>query len=154
MIEKKRLILWFGIILGLLVALIFLGLRVPRYNPAGVHPDLLALKEPFGSVKAFYYFDGGSIGVEILDAAGKDLRLALPVNHRYSRLFFGKTHLSERGAVVAEVPFSEDSKRFIAEIIDTYAERGADRNWALLYLRKAPVDRLRVWWEEISFNLN
>ena len=154
MIEKKRLILWFGIILGLLVALIFLGLRVPRYNPAGVHPDLLALKEPFRSVKAGYYFDGGSIGVEIQDAEGKDLRLALPVDHRYSRLFFGKTHLSERGAVAVEVPLSEDSKRFIAEIIDTHAERGWDRNWALFYFRKAPVDRFRVWWDENIINMN
>lgn len=148
---------WIWIILACITVLsVFVIFRVPGYNRAGVLPELLSLQTPMTLVKAHNYFDGGSIGVEITDAAGRSMLLALPcqkaggpppdgAKRNYSRLFVGSLHISKPGGVLVEC--SEDSKRFIAELIDRHGQPGWDRNFVLFYLRHQPVDRWRVWWE-------
>jgi len=156
MIKRNSIISAVVLLAAVLTALVWLLVfYLPGYDRARVHPDLLALKQPFSSVKAHYYFDGGSIGVELTDATGRKQRLALPcaVDGRpppngqkgnYSRLLIGTLHHSRPGGVPVE--FTEDSKRFIAEIIDKDVDQGWDRVWALNYLRHERLDRLRVWW--------
>jgi hypothetical protein len=58
---------------------------------------------------------------------------------------FWRFFIAKPGGV--QVECSEDSKRFIAELIDRYGQPGWDRNLMLLHLRHKPVDRWRVWWE-------
>ena len=73
-------------------------------------------------------------------------RFEFTLRQRCSQSFAsrGTLHQSKPGGVPVE--FTEDSKRFIAEIIDKDADQGWDRVWALYSLRHERVDRLRVWW--------
>ena len=151
---------WIWIILACITVLsVFVIFRVPGYNRAGVLPELLSLQTPMTLVKAHNYFDGGSIGVEITDAAGRSMLLALPCQKaggpppngamgNYSRLFIGTLHLSKPGGVPVEC--SEDTKQFIADLVDRYGQSGCNRNSVLYYLRHKPVDRLRKWWESMK----
>jgi len=144
-------------LIGLAVCLI---IRTPGYDLQQVHPELRTLQEPCVRARASYFFDGGSIGLEIVDGSGRNLKLALPTNgmdeanRSYPRLFLGAVHSTKPGAV--EVPCTEDSRRFIAHLIDRYAERNFDRDHCLYYLRGTPADRIKIWWQRftpVSWNM-
>ena len=87
------------IVIGLMLWLFWPG---PAYDPERVHPRLRALQQPYQSVKAVYYMDGGSIGIEIVDRGGSREQFALP--HRANgvppvcriRHFLRKRHAQTR----------------------------------------------------------
>ena len=143
-----------GVVFGLFIVAGVLW--VPGYNRAGVHPELLAIEEPLQSATAHYYFDGGSIGLELVDARGQPVVLALPVKRMgekvtYPQLLVGTTHSSRPGGV--SYPCSEDSRRYMAMLIDKYAEEGVDRHFCLQQLRTAPLDVLRrIWYIHTQMN--
>ena len=146
MIRKPAIIVT-GVVLGLFIVAGVLW--IPGYDRAGVHPALLAIEEPLQSARGYYYFDGGSIGLELVDARGQPVAVALPVKRvgkdvTYPNLLVGTTHSSRPGGV--SYPCSEDSRRFIAMLIDKYADEGIDRGFCLQHLRNAPLDVLRRIW--------
>ena len=146
----QKIVLGFISVLLTLALLAWVLLRIPNYNIKGVHPALLVIKQPVSSATAHYYFDGGSIGLELIDSDGKSLAFALPVKKTnssrqvYRELVTGVTHSSKSGGVTH--PCSEDSRRFVAMLIDKYADQGIDRMLCLNHLRDAHIDRLRTWW--------
>ena len=143
--RAKQVLLWsFLLLLALSVAAF---LYTPSYKTSRVDPSLLALKQPYRSIKCAYYFDGGSVGIRIVDDVGTELEACLKANFQsgaYDRLFIGETYWNEPGAV--EVPYTEDNRLFLAEQIDRhtpYAIDG-DHSNALLKMRGAPRDYLRM----------
>lgn len=140
--------------LAVIIPAVWIPLRPPSYDPSNIHEVLKNVRLPCQWAKASYFFDGGSIGVELVDAESKNLKLALPVgniegDHKtYPRLFTGTVHTSKPGGV--EVPCGKDDRLFIANLIENYAEAGFDRDFSLLYLRGAPRDRLRLWIAKFS----
>src|SRR6185295_3374497 len=108
-------------LIALFVFTLFVVLFWPTspYDLSRVHPNLRALKQPYRSVQAATYLDGGSVGVEIIDNDGTKVQAAFPVSfdapHRHDRLFIGAMHRSYTGAV--EVAYTEDTKRFLVDII-------------------------------------
>ena len=136
-----------GVVLGLFIVRGVLW--VPGVNRAGVHPALLAIKEPLRSATSYSYFDGGSVGLELVDASGKAFAFSLPVERpgefpSYPVLVAGVRAYTLPGG--EKHPCSEDSRKFIAMLIDIYAERGVDRQFCLQRLRNAPLDVVRRWW--------
>ena len=146
MLRKPALIIT-GVVLGLFIVVGVLW--VPGHNRAGVHPALLAIEEPVMSLKAGFYFDGGTIALEIVDARGKAFAFFLPVEQRgnvsfYPNLVVGAYHRPVMEE--AKQPLSEDSRRFLAMLIDKYADQGIDRHFCLEALRNSSRDKLRMWW--------
>lgn len=127
----------------------FVLLCSPTYDMARVHPSIRILQQPFRSVTADYYLDGGSIGMDITDRDGRRLKLAIPIYdgpgdpRTYHRLFLGARHSSYTGAV--EVAFTEDTRRFLCDIISRQAVPGPDRDSALIALRGTPLDYADVY---------
>jgi hypothetical protein len=82
-------------ILGL-AAIVALGWPSPGYSRSRVDPSLTTLREPFRSVVAAYYLDGGSVGIRITDRDGQVREYALPVfetkRRRYDSGRTGSTH--------------------------------------------------------------
>lgn len=138
--------------LAVIIPAAWISLRAPDCDPSKIHEVLKNVRLPCQWAKASFFFDGGSIGVELVDAKGQNLKLALPVGgmeegHRtYPRLFTGTVHTSKPGGV--ESPCGKDDRLFISQLIENEAEAGFDRNFSLLYLRGAPRDRLRLWLAE------
>lgn len=114
------------------------------YDKPRVHPRLQALNIPYQFVRTDYFLDGGSIGITIVDRDGDMLQLALPVSagRSYRQLFIGATHRSNAGAV--EVPFSEDTRRMLISLVEQHRRVNDDSDIALLALRGAPRDYVRI----------
>src|SRR5439155_6359273 len=128
----------------LVLSLVGLFLWPPgSYDLSRVEPSIQRLQRSYQRVAAEYYLDGGSIGVTITDHAGRELKLAVPINDgpgdklTYHRLFVGATYASRTGAV--EVPFTPDTKRCLANVIARQAS-GPERDAALIALRGSPFD--------------
>ncbi len=144
--KLKPVIIACVLILGTVMAAIWFSSRTP-YDLAKVHPELRELRQPFQSVQPHSYFDGGSVGLSLVDAVGKKLDLAIPVNTTppYSKLYFGATHLRLPGAVPVEVPYTQDTRNYIITLMRDHGERGFDRDFALGYLSGTLWDKLRIW---------
>lgn len=134
--KKRRLLITFLVAALLLAASLLLFWN--HYDLSKVQPDLRVLNRPFQRVLAYYYFDGGSIGVEILDRDGTRCALRLPEFYssvddtKYTSIYIGATSIP-KGA--SPRPLDIDTKRFLIEVIDG-SEPGLDRDSALRSLRE------------------
>jgi hypothetical protein len=128
--------------------LVLLLLPFFRYDLAGVHPSIRSLRQPYQRVIADYFLDGGSVGLEIIDRDGQKVQLAIPIydgpedTNKYHRLYLGARYFKRTNAV--EIPFSRDTKMFLADIIRRNAT-GPDRDLSLIALRGSPRDYVDVY---------
>ncbi len=115
------------------------------YDLNRVHPKLRELSQPFRSVQAGYFLDGGSIGMTLADSSGRVLKLALPValngGQTYPRLFLGATHIKGTNAV--EVEFTKDTRRMLIALIERH-DSTVDGMASLCAIRGAPRDYART----------
>jgi|JI10StandDraft_1071094.scaffolds.fasta_scaffold04413_19 hypothetical protein len=127
---------------------------LPGYRMERVHPRLRALEEPYLRVESGVYFDGGSVGIEIVDATGAREQFALPahlgVPNPYSRLYVGARHDSAPEAV--EVYEPEDTKRRLIAILRDHLADNPANNSSFLSLCKHPYYRTRSRIEFWLFN--
>jgi len=97
----------------------------PKYDIQQVHPRLRILQQPFQSVKAFFFWDGGSIGFEIVDRDGRREQFAIPAylgeSNHYTTVFVGAIHARKPGAV--EIAQPEQTKRMLICILRDYRAR-------------------------------
>jgi hypothetical protein len=111
-----------------------------------VEPRLTALREPFQEVKSYYYYDGGSIGIELKDADGKTEKFAIPSHLgnpvRYKRVFVGADYDNRPGAIEVEHP--EETKQTLIVILSRYSHGDPALDWATLCLTDRASDRWRV----------
>jgi hypothetical protein len=128
---------------------VFLLWPFSAYDRSQVHPSIRNLHQPYRSVIASYYLDGGSVGVDITDRDGQQVQCAVPVHdglddkRKHHRLFLGGTHIDLTNTF--EVVFTSDTKRCLADIIDRFATPGSDRDLALIALRGNPHDYAMVF---------
>jgi hypothetical protein len=103
------------------------------------------LREPFTTVRAAYFLDGGSVGIEIVDRDGKRELFALPggleERRRYSRLFVGAVHDRREGALEIDAP--EHTKLMLIDILATYPRLSPEHDLCLASLSRRPVDFVR-----------
>lgn len=128
------------------VAVVFWFLRpAPRYDIQRVDSRLRALQQPYRSVKTGYYMDGGSIGIEIVDRDDRTEQFAIPSHlgdaNRYTQVFVGAMHDRTPGAV--EIAEPEHTRRMLICILQDYPNRTAWDDFALMALRRRPVDSAR-----------
>jgi len=127
------------IVIGLMLWLFWPG---PAYDPERVHPRLRALQQPYQSVKAVYYMDGGSIGIEIVDRGSSREQFALPHHlgdtNRYTKVFVGALYDRKHGA--EEISDPEHTKRMLIEILRKTPNRHAWADFCLMSLRHRPID--------------
>ena len=118
------------------------------YDLSRVHPSIRSLPQPYQSVTADSYLDGGSVGIEIIDRDGQKIQLAIPIHddpsdtRTYHRLYLGARYAKNTNAI--EIAFTEDTKRYLANVIGRYAT-GPDRDCALIALRGSPRDYVNVY---------
>jgi hypothetical protein len=107
-------------IAGLLIAISLL-LFGRFYVRSGVHPDLRSLNLPLQRIRAHYYFDGGSLGMELVDRDGKRIELSIPHWHTadddtfYKYIYVGAKYMPKGAAVT---PLNIHTKRFLIEMLE------------------------------------
>ena len=115
-----------------------------NYDITKVHPKLSSLSMPCRYVASYYYLDGGSLGIRIVDGNDRVVEMTLPVSsdgiEKYPRLFLGATYIDKPGAV--EVDFTEDTRRMLCEILENSRDCGV----ALIALRGLPKDYAHLIW--------
>ncbi|MHB9010355.1 MAG: hypothetical protein ACYDC1_25905 [Limisphaerales bacterium] len=142
---------WRRIIVGVGVAMV-LGLTFSlfhpygSYDPARVDRSLLDLSTPYRSVEACYFWDGGSIGIELVDRDGKRQQFAIPAHmgdtDPHSRVFVGALHDRHAGAV--EVADPEHTKHMLVRILADKTHRTPDEDAWLAILSRRPMDYAAV----------
>ena len=130
---------------ALALAVIWIWRPPTRYNRDKADPRLSALQEPFRHVKSYYFLDGGSVGVEIMDKNGKVVQIAIPSHlgekDQYTRFYIGALHDSKPGA--EEITDAADSRHFVEAMLFKYSDGQANTDLALLALRHRTSDFLR-----------
>jgi hypothetical protein len=126
------------------------------YDIQKVHPRLRALREPFQTVKSYYFMDGGSIGIKIVDGDGREERFAvlslLGEPNPYTRVLVGGIHRREQGAV--EVSDPEDTRRMLIRILSDYPNRTPWDDANLAFLRGYPKDRIKALYHKYCGRLD
>jgi hypothetical protein len=149
MTAAKRKMVFVVVATLLLLLSIFVFWPPLRYDFSKVHPRIQAMHQPYRSVTTQYYLDGGSIGIEIIDRDGEKLEMAVPIcgsageGNSYHRLYLGARHSTHTNAI--EVVFTEDTKRYLADVIARYPASGPGRDSALIALRGSPGDYVDVY---------
>jgi hypothetical protein len=107
-----------------------------RYDTAKVAGELVALKQPYRSVNAEYYTDGGSCGVRIVDGTGVDQfffsSASLNEPAPYSRLWVGG--IPGEDATSREIAHPEHTKAMLAEILRNKSSRTREEDLCLAAL--------------------
>ena len=118
----KRRQLLIAFLIGVILLAASLLLFWNHYDFSKIHPELRALNRPFQRVLSYYWFDGGSIGVEILDRDGKACEVSLP-NWRtaedstiYKYIYIGSKYPPKSAGLL---PLDLDTKRFLIEVIES-----------------------------------
>lgn len=121
----------------------------PPYSRSKVDPSLRALATPYRSVVTEYYLDGGSVGIRITDHNGTVVEFALPVSagksKGYERVLVGAMHSSDVGKSAVPAEPGRDTKNMLIQIVERYSSGDIDSMAALIALRGAPRDYLRVY---------
>lgn len=130
--------------------LIFLGLLwiyrpYPSYDESRIAPELSSLREPFQHVEGIFFMDGGSVGVQIIDADGVDQRFAIPhwtlsSSGNPQQLYIGALHANREGA--REIEYTEETRIRLAEILRN--AEGHDR------FRDVTIGHLSVHWRDYA----
>ena len=93
----------FVVLLSLAASLFIAFQPDPRYDREKVHPRLLSLQQPYKTVRTYYFMDGGSIGIEIVDREGRKEQFAVLAlmgePNPYTRVLVGGLHHRAPGAV-------------------------------------------------------
>ena len=123
----------------------------PTYDPQKVHPRLGILQQPYRQVKTYYWADGGSVGIDIVDRDGRHeqfaIRAKLGDTNPYTRVFVGA--LNDRLAGAIEVSDSEHTRRMLTRMLSDYPNRTPWDDANLKSLRGYPKDYVRLlyhWW--------
>lgn len=147
-IRRRRLLYAFATGIFLLTLALYTG--IPNYDVQRVHPQIAKLQRPYSHLRVSYYLDGGSIDVEITDKSGQQVQLALPVNSQdgktsYPKLFVGATckHMNAQSGTAEEL--NQDTRHYLAEMIDKRAIPDANRNAAIIALRGSFWDYIKVF---------
>jgi len=124
-----------GLLLALLLAWIFRPYG--QTDVSQVDPRVRAIEEPCQKVEVYFFGDGGSIGIKIVDRAGKILNLCLPApmdepTFQFKKLFLGALYYSEKGA--EEVSPPQHTRRRLAAILRSMSEIDGDIDVAVYRL--------------------
>ncbi len=137
------------IVLLALAASLFIAFQPdPRYDRQKVHPRLLSLQQPYKTVRTYYFMDGGSIGIKIIDRDGREERFAVLAlmgePNPYTRVLVGGLHRRVPGAVELQDP--ENTRRMLICILSDYPNRKASDDANLARLRGYTKDSITLWY--------
>lgn len=129
------------------IVLICIARSMPEYDIDQVDPRLRVLQQPYQSVNAKYYLDGGTIRIFIVDRDGHSEVFTFPCDNTkstndYERLFVGQIWLGPKKAS-DEVAEPEHTKRMLICILRDWPRRTAWEDDCLMRLRRHPVDFAR-----------
>jgi hypothetical protein len=153
-LRKKLLLLVGAIAVGGVVFVVFQP--GPTYDIRKVHPRLANLRQPYRSVKTYYWADGGSIGIRIVDQGGNQeqfaIRAKLGESDRYARVYAGALNDSLPGAV--EIGEPEHTRRMLTRILGDYHNRTPWDDANLTELRGYPRDYIMLWYHRLCGHLD
>lgn len=119
--------------LGLLLALIDCSRQ--SHNTAGVAAELVDLKQPYRSVEASYWLDGGSITMTIVDAGGESVQLDLP-NPIARPTGYSRIHIKGPRGPGRELTDPVPTRRMLVLILESKKSRTVDEDVALEALKR------------------
>ena len=138
----------FVVLLSLAASLFIAFQPDPRYDREKVHPRLLSLQQPYKTVRTYYFMDGGSIGIEIVDREGRKEQFAVLAlmgePNPYTRVLVGGLHHRAPGAVELHDP--ESTRRMLICVLSDYPNRKASDNANLARLRGYTKDSITLWY--------
>ena len=94
-----------------------------RPDMAKVHPRLTALIAPYQKVDVRYFMDGGSISIDITDAEGNDLQVAVPARELYESIYFDALYVGTNSSVT-QIDSPQHTALRLQEIIEDH--KGSD----------------------------
>jgi hypothetical protein len=128
----------------------------PTYDSQKVHPRLRTLQQPYKTVKTYYFMDGGSIGIRIIDRDGHQEDFAilalLGQPNPYTRVLVGGLHYRVPGAVELSEP--EHTRRMLICILRDYPNRTPWDDANLASLRGYLKDDIKVLYHRCRGNLD
>jgi len=129
------------------------------YDKSIIDERLTSLEEPFKSVGAGYYMDGGSVGIEIVDKNDTTLKIALPVidfgdNRSYEEIFFGACHHNNLEDGSIEVKNPAETKLMLQDILHRYSNNDQRIDIALCAIRGRAVDYIRLIYHNMMGHYN
>jgi hypothetical protein len=111
-----------------------------RPDMAKVHPRLTALIEPYQKVDVGYFMDGGSIAIDITDAEGNDLQVAVPARELYESIYFDTLYVGTNSSVT-QIDSPQHTALRLQEIIEDH--KGSDE-LPLVKWRDRDRDYIRI----------
>ena len=107
-----------GIVFVISVIWIFRPYSKP--NPERVHPSFRQVENPIVEERFFYWKDGGSVGLKIVDSQGNEAMACCPrplgeYSENLKKLFVGNVHYTFVGAV--EPTNYPDTKLVVAKLL-------------------------------------
>ena len=148
--RRRKITLIALLLLALVVAFLILQ-PGPSYDISRVDPRCEPFKRRTRTFWTEFFWDGGSIGIEITDRDGAQQQFAIPAHlgdaRPYSRVFVGALYDSRPGAV--EIAEPEDTKRMLVCILRDSSHRDANDDACLMSLRRYPKDFARVLYHKL-----
>ena len=125
--------------LSCVLFLVFVFRPYAKPDTSLVDPSLAGLREPFKEVLTYFYKDGGSIGIHIVDQTGTKLELFLPAragieDNQYLRVFVG----------AREVTNPHHTKLRLLEILRSHPGFDQERDASLAFISGRWSDYWRV----------
>jgi hypothetical protein len=116
------------------------------YDRSRVDRPLTELREPYRTIDAAYFLDGGSVGVSLTDRDGRHqfffVSAKLDEPNPYSRVFVGR--IPAEGAAVPEVRDPDPTKRRLAEILRSKKNRTREEDICVARLSNSKFYSLRA----------
>ena len=128
-------------------------LHVNKFDPGLVDESCLSLKTPYKSVVTHYYYDGGSIGVEIVDNDGREEKFFFPVyiGDKYSHLYKHTAYdITNSSAKLIASPKREHTKKMLIQILYEKSSRSSVDDMCLMNLHMTPANIFRCAMNRIN----
>lgn len=117
--KKRLIIIAAGIGLLAILGVAWVYRPYPKPNLDRVHPRVRQLQEPLRSLRVGYYLDGGSISLNMVDAQGTALELAVPVwddGKEYGAIYLD-THYHKTNSPGVKVDAPEQTALRLQELL-------------------------------------
>ena len=148
--SKKRIIKYILLSILFVVVVVFLWIIRPpsSYDKSKIDSRLTSLEEPFKMVEAYYYSDGGSVAIKIVDKNDNLLEIALPVfdfdDSSYDKIYFGACHFDDLEEGSVEIKNPAETKLMLEDILDRYSDTNPYLDAALSVIRGRVIDHIKI----------
>ena len=153
--EKKR-GFWIIVLCAFVIGAGWLLRPSDSFDSTRVDPEISSLQAPYKSVRTAYYLDGGSIEIEIIDATGRMIQIAIPVisksGKKHEEIYVGTMHREKNNARKVSDP--EQTKHMLIQAMKDHSNGDPDIDFIIAELRNRASDYAKVVWHKVLGRYN